>query len=163
VHRQDASRPQNDVTPSHGGSHTGRSPGLHETEQPGHFAVPPTLHELGANTGGAPVCDCHCDCRLAPVQSHSDMPGLVVRHCPFHWPPALEHTCGHFRSASGCAKIGPASIEVARDDGVIGSGWGLASLQPHTDMRPGCVVRHWPLHWPPALEHTCGHFRSASG
>jgi len=25
---------------------------LHEIEQPGHFAVPPTLHELGATTAG---------------------------------------------------------------------------------------------------------------
>ena len=40
------------MTPSTGGVHSGRSLGLQDTEHPGHFGVPPTLHAFGVATAG---------------------------------------------------------------------------------------------------------------
>ena len=51
-HRQEALRAHQLVTPSTDGSQTGRCPAEQVTEQPGHLAVPPMLHEGNGPDGG---------------------------------------------------------------------------------------------------------------
>jgi len=52
-HLQRAFLAQKLVTPSTAGLQTGVRPGGQETEQPGHFGVPPMLHAAGADGAGA--------------------------------------------------------------------------------------------------------------